>query len=85
MITVGITMDPDATLAALRELIGLYNSGQATGADTDRIVDLSQALDEWFTRGGFLPAAWQKLNSTVTCPSCGQQHGGRDCDRMPQH
>ena len=52
-------MDPDAILAALRELIGLYNSGQATGADTDRIVDLSQALDEWFTRGGFLPAAWQ--------------------------
>ena len=56
-------MDPNATLAALRELIGLYNSGQSTGADVDRIVDLTSALDEWITRGGFLQhGAWAECD-----------------------
>lgn len=55
-------MDPDEALAQLRALCAEYN--QAVESDGTRptlalgIVDEFQALDDWLTNGGFLPADW---------------------------
>lgn len=57
-------MDPNATLANLRDLANAI----AAQGDTDYVdkADLAdemayifQALDEWITKGGFRPAAWR--------------------------
>lgn len=63
-------MDPDANLTEQLELAAV----DWTGKDTDeltpqelsdlhdahiRLCDLVQALDQWRTRGGFLPARWR--------------------------
>ncbi len=42
-------MDPDA---ALRELFEAVEAG-----DEDRVAELSAALDDWLSRGGFPPVA----------------------------
>lgn len=49
-------MDPNANLAELRELASAQLNGGQT--DPDRMAELVEALDEWITRGGFLPADW---------------------------
>lgn len=55
-------MDPDATLAELRELVKLWESagsrGTFTEAQGDRAIELTRDLDAWLDRGGFLPRAW---------------------------
>jgi hypothetical protein len=56
----GGIMDPNAALAELR---GLYADLLDTEEDDDhvmRIAELTQALDQWLTGGGFLPNEWQK-------------------------
>lgn len=50
-------MDPNATLAELRALV---MDGGAEFEDPQRAAELFNALDEWITRGGFLPAAWTR-------------------------
>jgi len=59
-------MDPDANLAELRREITEYiriadvaDRQFDEGPDADRIVELVQALDEWISKGGFLPVAWR--------------------------
>ena len=56
-------MDPNATLALLRDAAALV----LHLADTDdngvlepvvEMAELVDALDTWLTRGGFLPDAW---------------------------
>ena len=47
-------MDPDATLAELRELI---DTGDFETCPS-RLVELFQGLDEWLFKGGFLPTDW---------------------------
>jgi hypothetical protein len=47
-------MDPNATLAQIRELIAA-----GTKVDLEQAAELMTALDEWLSRGGFLPDAWQ--------------------------
>lgn len=60
-------MDPDAALAAIRKAVRELNKVRdgATIADLDQLdyliyefVEHVEALDEWITKGGFLPAAW---------------------------
>jgi hypothetical protein len=56
-------MDPNATLAIIRD--ALRDFGDATMRDeadaaADVLVEHVQALDEWLTRGGFLPADWAR-------------------------
>ena len=55
-------MDPNATL---RELRGLFRQWEQAGSrgpwdehDADRAIELARDLDEWLTKGGFLPRAW---------------------------
>ena len=58
-------MDPNANLTEQRRLIAklsdplspLYDE-QDRQADLGRIVDLAQTLDQWISKGGFLPDAW---------------------------
>lgn len=66
-------MDPNANLREQREIVARvlartlpdgadyiqrarHNRQQAD--DTERLAQLVEALDEWLTKGGFLPADW---------------------------
>ena len=58
-------MDPDANLVELRRLAHLWLYGDTfphSRPDADdalRMAELVEALDEWISRGGFLPASWE--------------------------
>jgi hypothetical protein len=55
-------MDPDATLAMLRDLaesVGEYHDSDLGGV-AHELADLFGALDQWILRGGYLPAAWER-------------------------
>jgi hypothetical protein len=55
-------MDPDATLIELRALAGREYGGDTLDEDeTFRLAELIHNLDEWLTRGGFLPTDWNAL------------------------
>ena len=59
-------MDPNAALANIRAIINgdtagsrdadgaFYNPQEAAG----KLADYFEALDQWISMGGFLPAAW---------------------------
>lgn len=49
-------MDPNATLSELRQAIP--NAVDGDNAESVRAAELFQALDDWLSRGGFLPEAW---------------------------
>lgn len=52
-------MDPNATLTELRALTAANRDREfVSDHDATRIIELVDALDEWLTRGGFLPSAW---------------------------
>jgi hypothetical protein len=58
-------MDPDANLREQRELTAriiraLDFSEPLRAVDVNRLAELVTALDEWLTRGGFLPVAWRQ-------------------------
>ncbi len=53
-------MDPNANLAEQRRIRNAIRIGQYTRNDVDRLAELIEALDEWISRGGFLPEAWQR-------------------------
>lgn len=51
-------MDPNATLARIREILNEEDSGIDV---VDELIELSQlvsGLDGWISAGGFLPEAW---------------------------
>jgi hypothetical protein len=57
-------MDPDVTLARLRETVGNWQQKGADNlkdpiAEAQEMADLFEALDTWIAKGGFLPAAWK--------------------------
>jgi hypothetical protein len=55
-------MDPDANLdeqrTLARRLITGADRGLAVEPEALRLAELALALDDWITRGGFLPRAW---------------------------
>lgn len=51
-------MDPDANLAEIRRLI--KKGADLSDDQLERLVVLIRALDEWISKGGFLPKAWQR-------------------------
>jgi hypothetical protein len=56
-------MDPNATLARIRALVAqARDRGPLDGDDAEELAALVEALDEWLTRGGFLPVDWQSGN-----------------------
>jgi hypothetical protein len=59
-------MDPNATLAAIRQAIADVNGAQPGDSIAHfqeaslRLAEHVEVLDEWLTRGGFLPYAWAR-------------------------
>lgn len=69
-------MDPNANLARQRQLRDEYrdlidrieDDSEGGDDDTDEqqrallrdLVDLTEALDEWMSRGGFAPSGWRR-------------------------
>jgi len=61
-------MDPNEALKNLREALRGWhaNGNEWESADdpmSEQLVDAAEALDEWLSKGGFLPAAWQQNRS----------------------
>jgi len=53
-------MDPNAALANLRALVAESEAGDVDPRDTaEEFHEQFAALDEWLSKGGFLPTAWQ--------------------------
>jgi len=55
-------MDPDANLEEQREIIARMldpESESIDSGDAVRLAELAQALDEWLSKGNFLPVAWK--------------------------
>jgi len=54
-------MDPNETLASIRNARDDYNMASSIGQQDDaaeRVIEHFEALDSWLSRGGFLPDAW---------------------------
>ncbi len=73
-------MDPEANLREQRKLAAEIVSApdpvdEAGYIELDeranRLADLVQALDEWLTKGGFLPADWRKGRDVSDEPTKG--------------
>lgn len=50
-------MDPDVMLDEMRALA--KSDLSEFGDEVHRLAELTLALDEWITKGGFLPADWR--------------------------
>jgi hypothetical protein len=61
--------DPNEALARIRALLALRET-PGWEADTmailDGLADTVQALDEWMTKGGFLPKEWMNFPRPAT-------------------
>ncbi len=55
-------MDPNETLRRIREYTGNPNYPVAIDEAWDNLIELVDALDQWITRGGFLPSEWMSLD-----------------------
>lgn len=63
-------MDPNECLTQLRRLVaGLAEKSNRQGGDNtydeDRFIDLFTSLDEWMTRGGFIPREWARERESL--------------------
>jgi hypothetical protein len=54
-------MDPNTALRDLREAIAEYDNdmNKTAAGPADRLREAAGTLDEWLSKGGFLPDAWQ--------------------------
>lgn len=57
-------MDPNANLKAQREIVKKLLDGNTEQSlfihYAVQLAELVQALDQWMSRGGFLPEAWAR-------------------------
>jgi hypothetical protein len=56
-------MDPDQTLAQIRRIIADMarpRSALDELVDARLLAELVEALDDWITKGGFLPQPWRQ-------------------------
>ena len=51
-------MDPNTNLKDQRDIIARIDTGEVDSYLFDRLIELTRALDEWLTNGGFLPSSW---------------------------
>jgi hypothetical protein len=55
-------MDPDATLAKIRELATkIVNADELGPDDVFNLASYVEDMDTWLSKGGFLPLAWQNF------------------------
>lgn len=73
-----ITMDPNACVTEMRDILGEIRErgARATVYDRERLGELLGALDGWLARGGFPPslAGWADTvaaSRTLAMPSAG--------------
>lgn len=63
------TMDPNACLEEIRELVSDIFADDKSNIDSlrrgDRLAELVEALDGWLSKGGFLPADWTTKERSV--------------------
>ena len=53
-------MDPNANLSEQLELAkAIVATDHPEPEDAERLAELVLALDDWITRGGFLPDSWR--------------------------
>lgn len=52
-------MDPDDTLKEIRLIVARASYTEWAEADHARLVELIDGLDEWLTKGGFVPREWR--------------------------
>lgn len=52
-------MDPEATLSNMRGLADVITS-HGDSAYAEELAEAFQALDDWLSKGGFLPVAWEQ-------------------------
>jgi len=58
-------MDPNETLRQMRELAEKIHAADHTDAsecpdELNEYFILAEELDEWITKGGFIPRAWEQ-------------------------
>ena len=56
-------MDPNATLARIREIVRALNAAsppQDVAPLAFELAELTEALDDWLSAGGFLPTGWDR-------------------------
>lgn len=53
-------MDPNACLSEIRELGNQIHNGDMRESVIEDYANAVDALDEWITKGGFLPVGWNK-------------------------
>ena len=59
-------MDPNANLREQRELAKrLLDHDREDDDDVWRLCELIEALDEWLSKGGYLPQDWQSLGQRL--------------------
>lgn len=64
-------MDPDETLREIRAVVSKVTGGMDGAKSLDVLAELERvtaacaALDEWLSRGGFLPGAWAESRGGV--------------------
>jgi hypothetical protein len=59
-------MDPNTTLANIRAIITDIDRAATSGVIidlADELVWMVKDLDQWITRGGFLPAEWDNART----------------------
>ena len=73
-------MDPNATLKIARAAVEQINAETDLGDACDysrvslsvpELAEAFEALDQWLSKGGFLPAAWRE-NPDSWCANCGE-------------
>ena len=65
-------MDPDAALRRIRQIVREVQQGNDTddaSVHLDALIDQCDGLDEWLSRGGFLPMAWDTDRMPPQVPS----------------
>ena len=70
-------MDPNANLEEQRRIRQRFElvPEHERLALLERLLDLSEALDEWLQGGGFLPRAWLQARVIVTAREAAAQKG----------
>lgn len=77
-------MDPNATLAEARQAVADVRAHQddetddtvCSALDAIRVAEAFEALDEWLSKGGFLPEAWAGSRPEQIPPMDDQKHDG---------
>jgi len=52
-------MDPNETLKVLREMVARVFADDNADDNATELAETFDNLDNWITRGGFLPEGWQ--------------------------